>query len=406
MELTKKTSRHNFRSLIWHAAFLSFASVFIDVDTIMPAMLIEAGGTALQVGILSAIMLGGSSFTQLFFAPFISNFNHKKPFLLLGINARIVSLLLLALLLWQMAQQSASVGVASIFVLITVFSVGGAFANISYTDILGKSLLNESRKPFFSFRLVLNGIVFLLAAALMRQVIASEPYPLNYAYMIFIGFAALFIASLGFWRLQEVVPSRLHIKNLKQFLSLFKRELKENPRLIGFLGFVNTQGVSITLLPFVILFAKERFGTGSAETGDFLLFKIVGSVITGMLLFVLSGRFKYKHLLVFNALLAATIPLWLLLIPTAPPFLLIFLLGGIVFALYNVTMNGVLLEVSGTENRALYTGITGAGNILPALFPLLAGWVVTHLGFEVFFGLYMLVVLMSLVFIRMIGCEK
>ena len=100
MELNKQISRHNFRSLLWHAAFLSFASVFIDVDTIMPAMLIEAGGSALQVGFLSAIMLGGSSFTQLFFAPFISNYSFKKGFLLFGINARILALLALAWLLW------------------------------------------------------------------------------------------------------------------------------------------------------------------------------------------------------------------------------------------------------------------------------------------------------------------
>lgn len=406
MELNKQISRHNFRSLLWHAAFLSFASVFIDVDTIMPAMLIEAGGSALQVGFLSAIMLGGSSFTQLFFAPFISNYSFKKGFLLFGINARILALLALAWLLWSAAGGQTLFGVGSIFLLVTIFSVGGAFANISYTDILGKSLLSDSRKPFFSFRLVLNGLVFLLAAALVKKVITAADYPLNYASMILIGFVALLVASLGFWKLREVTPSRLVIKGFKDFIRLFRHELKENSRLLGFLGFINTQGVSITLLPFVVLFAKERFGTGSGDTGNFLMFKIVGSVITGLLLFLLAGKFRYRYLLSFNALLAASIPMWLLLSPTTPPFSVVFLLGGIVFALYNVSMNGVLLEVSGTSNRALYTGITGAGNILPAVFPLLAGWVVTHLGFEVFFGMYMGVVLSSLYFIRKINCVK
>ena len=406
MELNKQISRHNFRSLLWHAAFLSFASVFIDVDTIMPAMLIEAGGSALQVGFLSAIMLGGSSFTQLFFAPFISNYSFKKGFLLFGINARILALLALAWLLWSAAEGQTLFGVRSIFLLVTIFSVGGAFANISYTDILGKSLLSESRKPFFSFRLVLNGLVFLLAAALVKKVITAADYPLNYAFMILIGFVALLVASLGFWKLLEVTPSRLVIKGFKDFIRLFRFELKENPKLLGFLGFINTQGVSITLLPFVVLFAKERFGTGSGDTGNFLMFKIVGSVITGLLLFLLAGKFRYRYLLSFNALLAASIPMWLLLSPTTPPFSVVFLLGGIVFALYNVSLNGVLLEVSGTSNRALYTGITGAGNILPAVFPLLAGWVVTHLGFEVFFGMYMGVVLSSLYFIRKINCVK
>ena len=86
-------SHHNFMALLWHAGFLAFAQNFMDIDTVIPAMLIEAGGNAVHVGIMSAILLGGSSFTQIIFAPYLSNREHKKKFLLLGINARILSLL-------------------------------------------------------------------------------------------------------------------------------------------------------------------------------------------------------------------------------------------------------------------------------------------------------------------------
>ena len=99
MALTSAISKRNFYSLLWHAGFLAFAQSFMDIDTVIPAMLVDAGGSAVQIGILTAIMLGGSSFTQLFFAPFISNYNYKKRFLLLGINSRVLSLLGLGLLL-------------------------------------------------------------------------------------------------------------------------------------------------------------------------------------------------------------------------------------------------------------------------------------------------------------------
>jgi MFS family permease len=62
-------------------------------------------------------------------------------------------------------------------------------------------------------------------------------------------------------------------------------------------------------------------------------------------------------------------------------------------------MNGVLLEISGNTNRALYTGIAGAGNILPAVFPLAGGWIIKHFGFLPFFSLFMIVILASLFFI-------
>ncbi len=399
MQLTAIISKNNFRSLLWHAGFLALAQIFIDIDTVIPAMLIDSGGTAIHVGILTAIMLGGSSFTQLIFAPFISNYSFKKKFLLLGINARILALLAIGLLLYFNSYFQGNYRILLIFLLISIFSLGGAFANISYTDILGKSVAEHSRKLFFSVRQMITGIILLGSVFLARQVLTANEYPLNYAYMFFIGFMALAIASIGFWKLKEVVPSRLAIKGPGHFIQLIKSELNKNQKLGYFLGFINTMGISIGFLPFIILYAKENFNTQSSDTANFLLFKIAGSVFIGLLLFVLSGKFRYRNLLYLNTALALALPVLLLLPGTSPPLNIVFIIGGIMVAVYGISMNGVLLEVSGTSNRALYTGIAGAGNILPALFPLLGGWVIMQQGFHVFFMIYMAVILMSLFFI-------
>jgi MFS family permease len=81
-------------------------------------------------------------------------------------------------------------------------------------------------------------------------------------------------------------------------------------------------------------------------------------------------------------------------------------LGGIVFSLYTMTMNGLLLEISGNENRALYTGFAGAGNILPALFPLLGGTLIQLFGFKAFFALFMIIIASAAFFIFKIDCKK
>ena len=165
-------------------------------------------------------------------------------------------------------------------------------------------------------------------------------------------------------------------------------------------------GISITLLPFVMLYAKEVFHAQSHETGTFLLYKVVGSVSIGMLLFAFSRRFKYRYLLYGNVLVVLTIPVMLLFSDTIPPFGIIFLIGGIVFAAYAISMSGVLLEISGNENRALYTGISGAGNILPALFPMLSGWIIERFGFQIFFVLFVFMILSSLFFIYKLDCRS
>lgn len=80
MTLPKKISTHNFWSFLWHAGFLALAKNFMDVDTIIPAMLVEAGGGALHIGIMTAIMLGGSSFHSSFLHPTSATRRSKRNF--------------------------------------------------------------------------------------------------------------------------------------------------------------------------------------------------------------------------------------------------------------------------------------------------------------------------------------
>jgi hypothetical protein len=104
---------------------------------------------------------------------------------------------------------------------------------------------------------VITGLILFTAALFAKKVLTFSTYPFNYGYMFFIAFGALLIASFGFWKLQEVTPSRLVIKNLSHFFWLVKSEWKQNQKLKHFLGFINTMGISISLLPFIILYAKD-----------------------------------------------------------------------------------------------------------------------------------------------------
>jgi MFS family permease len=404
--LTKKISTHNFRAFLWHATFLAFAKNFMDVDTIIPAMIVEAGGGALHIGIMTAIMLGGSSFTQLFFAPYLSNKTYKRNYLLLGINARVLSLFGLGILLFLLQAQHSGFVLWFTFFFITLFSLAGAFANISYTDILGKSINQDKRKTFFSSLQIISGVIVLGSAFLVKKILVLKDYPVNYAIMFFAGAGILLIASGGFWAIKEVVPSKLKIKGFKSFIGVLKSELKENKKLPYFLGFINTQGIAISFLPFVILYAKESFGTTSSATGTFLIFKVIGIVFVSLLVLMGAKKLKYNVLLFSNIALSLTLALLAILIQDAGMIKYIFVLGGVVYSLYTMTMQGLLLEVSGTENRALYTGFAGAGNILPALFPLLGGTIIEQFGYRAFFILFIVIILSATFFILKIDCKR
>ncbi|MBA7687418.1 hypothetical protein ES703_95881 [subsurface metagenome] len=406
MTLPRKISSYNFYAFLWHAGFLAFAQNFMDVDTVIPSMVVESGGNAIHVGIMTAIMLGGSSFTQLIFAPYISNKPFKKKFLLFGINSRVLSLLALSTTFFFIQSHRSGFILWFIFLFISIFSLSGAFANISYTDIIGKSINEQKRKTFFSARQIIAGIIVLFSAFMAKKTLTLASFPVNYAYMFFIGGALLLIASGGFWKVKEQVPSVLKISGLREFYKVLKSELIHNKKLAYFLGFVNTQGIAISFLPFVVLYAKEVFNTKSSDTGSFLLFKVIGVVMISFIVLLVSKKIKYKWLLYSNVFLSLFLSIIVFNIENLANLKYLFILGGVVYSIYSITMNGVLLEVSGHQNRALYAGFAGAGNILPAVFPLAGGWVISQFGFQAFFGLFIFIISFAFYFIYKIDCKK
>ena len=404
--LTEKISKINFRAFIWHGIFLSLASNFMDVHTIIPSMLIKAGGNAVMLGFLTAIMVGGSGLMQIIFAGFLSNKTHKKQYLLLGINFRIITLLLLAFILFRSDFISNQMLIFYIFILISVFSFSGSFANISYVDIMGKSIIYQKRKRFFSIKQAISSIGIFISAIIVRAILKHLSYPNNYGTLLLLAGILLFLASFGFWKIKEISVKFINKQSFWKFFKMIPREISQNSNLKNYLFIINCLGLAFSFIPFMILFAKRNFELSYSFIGNILLLKIIGMLITSLILYKRSEKFEYKKLLYFSFVLGTIIPLLSLFFGNNQLiYQLLFVLTGIFITTFNISRNGILVEISSNENRATYTGISGAGNILPTFFPLVAGILISLLGYYITFSIVSLIVASSFVFIKKINCR-
>jgi MFS family permease len=410
MELSAVISERNFKAFLWHAIFAALAINFMDVDTVLPSMMINAGGGSFLVGLISAIMLGGSRMSQFFFTPFLQNRIHKKVFLLLGINSRILALLGLAFLFFKSDQINPNWVITFIFLLVILFSVGGAFAEIPYTDIIGKSILQKNRKRFFSLKQLLASIMVFLSALAVKQLIDHFDYPQNYFYLFLVATFFLLLASLGFYHIREHNTSNRQpdrIRNLREYLKRIIVEVRSNKRLTYYMLIVNTLGIGLAILPFIILYAKTKMEISAAIVGELLVFKTIGLVLTSLLVYRFSKRFKYQHLLYFAiGLLGLLVITSMFFIQHLWLFRSIFLGGGIFVSLFSIVKGGILLEITTDENRAFFTGITGASNIFLTMFPIISGILVEIAGFPYFFGLSLLIITGSVYFAYQLKCTR
>ncbi|WP_241230037.1 MFS transporter [Thermosipho globiformans] len=395
--------RKNFFAFIWHAIFLAFASSFIEINTVVPSLILKAGGSEFIVGLVTGITVGTPLIAQLLFASLLVSKPLKKPYLLIGIYLRISSLFLIALVL--------SVHFTNKFVLLftilglTIFSFSGVFAGVSYTDLLGKSISKENLRKFMSTRQILRSIFALTGAFTAKIVLNAFGYPVNYAVMFYISSFSLFIASIGFWLIKEEKIS-FH-KKFPSFINVFKnipKYLLNDKNLLNYVIFNNLTGFGLIIIPFYVTLAKNSFALDNKIVGNFLFLQMFGIILASFLWKKLLHNKGFKNVLKYCIMIGSITPILALILSnfSSKIYSIVFLTSGFTLSARQMSFEGLLIEISNSENRALYVGISGALNIVTAILPLIIGIILKITGYEIIFLSVSVFIVLSLTFLNRI----
>ncbi len=395
----------NYRAFLIHALFLSLTMSFIDVNTVAPAMLTESGASTFHLGLLTAIMVGFSSFMQLIFATYIVSLRYKRPALLTGIYLRVFSLASLGFFLLTPSGQS-TWRVWMILLIMALFSFSGAFANIAYTDILGSTIERQERKRLLTVKQLISSIGLIVSSIVVKIVLSNLSYPNSYSLLFLMASGLLLIATSGFWMLKEGERPAKPRTKLTDRLKMYGIAIKNDKNIRLYLLLINTSGVILSTLPFLVVYANQNYGLDGGRTGTYLLLQLSGSLLATIFTNLFSKGQRYRPLLyIFIAMGAFTPILALILAPAQNLYPLVFLLGGATTALMQILSMGILLEISTDENRPIYTGIGGAGGLMNILYPILAGLLLPSLGFAMIFLLTSVFICVGLISAKQLNCS-
>ncbi len=402
------SEKRNYYSFIWHAIWLALAKTFADINTVLPALILTVGGTQFQVGVLTAIMVGIPFAAQLLFAGYLKQKKLKKGYLLFGIYLRVAALAGVAFTLFAQDKFSGSVVMLLVFGWMIIFSLSGAFAGISYQDILGKSFAGDVRKKFLISRQFLSSIAIFFSALIAREVLKQFNYPENYMIFFIIAAGFLFVASFGFWAIREK-PTQVddEKKSLLEIIKSIPAVLKADSNIRNFIILSNLIGFTIVLIPFFVVLLRDKAHINKSLIGDFLLLQIVGMIVSNYVWNKIVKRAAFKGVMKLSIVLLSLLPVLALIFAynlSAEFFVLVFLVTGTAISGYKIAIEGILLEITTDANRALYSGIYGAFNITISVFPLLIGILVSNLGYIPIFITVSLLALTSLIFTNKLEC--
>ena len=403
-----ENEKRNFIAFNWHAFWLALAQTFADKNTVLPGLILLAGGGQFEIGLLTSIMIGIPLISQLLFASYLTQKPLKKHFLLFGIYMRVFAFVGVVLSLLALDTSDPRFIIYSVFAWMFLFSISGAFAGVSYTDILGKSITRETRKRFFVVRQFLSSIGVLISALIVRFILRELEYPQNYIIMFSAAAVLLFVATFGFLMLKER-PSEIKnsSENFIHILKSIPSIIKNDSNLRNLVISVNLLSISFTLIPFYISLVKSNFSFDETTIGNLLLFQIIGMIVSNFFWMRLTKSKGFKGIFRMTIILYALLPLVALLFSSFLPmeyFGIVFLLVGASISAYKISSESILIEISNENNRPLYTGIYGTFNLTMALFPLIIGLLLAELGFYLIFIFSSLLTVSALFFLKKMEC--
>ncbi len=366
--IESKINRRNFIAGLWHSAFLALGVSLTQPTTVISAFIADLTGSTIWVGGLSTVLTVAAALPQLFVARWIEPKRRKMPYLMLAIYLRVVSWGILAWLVYSIGAKQPITLAWALVVMLAVFYAGGGLGNIPYTDIIGKIIPSQRRGAFFGGKEALAGPLTVGAALLARKILADLVYPNNYALLFGLAAAGLAVASLGFWLIRE--PAAAGVPQIVQpWNSYWSRVQEAGRRLKTLIAIELLTGFSLMVLPFYVVYARDRLNAPTEATGWFLLAQVIGGVLANIVWARIVDRRGSPHMLFFCAITSTLTPiLAILLSPLGwQALMLIFFLAGSTFNGRRVGFQSALLELAPADERPTYAGIN-AVLILPLAF--------------------------------------
>ena len=380
------TNRRNFVGGLWHGAFLALGVSLTQPTTVISAFVADLTGSTIWVGGLSTVLTVASALPQLFVARWIENRPLKMPYLLTAIYLRVGSWGILAFLIYSIGDKQPTILAWTLVIMLAIFYAGGGLGNIPYTDIIGKIIPAERRGAFFGGKEALAGPLAVGAALGARQILAHTSYPNNYAILFGLAALGLGIASLGFWIMKEPVATieEIPVNSWRDYW----QKIKESSKKLKMLIIIELlTGFSLMVLPFYVVFARDKVGAPPDAVGWFLLAQILGGVLANLLWANLIDRNGSRKMLVVCGSISTITPL--LAVALAPlgwqTLLVVFFAAGATFAGRKVGFQSALLELAPAAERPTYAGLNTVLILPLAFLTLIAGLFLQHGSYTTLF---------------------
>lgn len=392
-----KTANKNFWYGVYNGIIINASEAFFNSGLVMAPFLAGLGASPVVIGLVPALRVGGWFLPQLLVAHRLASEPYKLPFYRRTSWFRGGAFALLCLSTFVISNYHWLI--VAIVVLLGIVAFGGGVTGVAFTDVTGKVVPHSRLGTFWVLRNAGGGILALGAGFLLKWILNSDiAFPYNFGIILAIGTVLAAIAYWVFGLIDEPPGKPAEKESLSHMTRRIPSLLRENSSFRRYLRVRSLVLIALLGDPFYAIYAQRHLGAPEGELGTFIIVTTFASIIANFA-FRRPANKGYNVLLLqlgvsflsVASLLAVFASTWQWIIP-------VLIASATGQAAINIAVWNLLYTVSPMSERPLYIGVTNTLMALPSFAPIVAGVIVTFLGFRATFTLALVSALTALAF--------
>jgi MFS family permease len=355
----------NFALGVLDGSFFGMAVGLASYVTVLPLFVHSLTGSAVLIGSISAIRVGGWQLPQVLTVRRVSRLTRYKPMVLAVTTLERLPFLGLALAALAVPRLSRATVLSVVMALLVVHGVAGGFTATAWQAMIAKIMPHEWRGRFFGVQNAGSSVLGSVGALASGFLLARLATPGNFSLCFLLASVSLAVSWL--------------------FLSRIVRTDA------NFRWFVMTRALSqlpLIAVAFLTVYCVERFGIGSSAAGLLTAVLTVGQAGGALIAGSVGDRFGHRWAMAFGVAAATVAAALVTVAPTTAWLPATFALAGAGNAALWTSPLAMSLGFGDDSRRPAYIALSNT-LVAPATFaaPLLGGFLVDVFSYRAAFSL-------------------
>ena len=414
--INPKDARRNFRLIAANGILTGGPSMLFEPNTVIAAFIIHLHGSQTLVGLVSALVMLGWVWPQLFVANWIEPKPRKLFLYRFCALIRVGSLVTLALLMWMHRQNLPPWFVyAMIALLFTLWSANG-FGAVAWYEVLSKTVYSAKRPVLFAWRQTGAGLIALISGIVVMWALSPRSgmsFPVNYFFLLALMTVLTAIGIGAFTMVREPTDfeTAKRRRPWKEYFRLGPQIMRSDRNYRRLVWGQFTFALAVMTTPFLVPFLIKEVKADDSVIGVLMALAAGVDLVVNIYWGHVGSRRGNRAVLLKGSKIATLSPfaaLAALFVPGATilgvDVRIVLIAGALVMSRVAGSGIGVgrmnyLLDIAPQGIRPSYIGFMNTFSVFSMLVPVLAGKAIDAIGYVPVFALAVVFGIVSLMVI-------